>query len=92
MVLQVISSYFTEIYKRPDHIQGYLAQYAGENVYMADKIIFTTAIFSVEDIRHATLQSNFNKRLGPDFLTGTWSVGMNNWELTPSAISRSLTT
>jgi hypothetical protein len=41
-----------------------------ENVDMADEMINTTAIFSVEDIRQATLQSNFNKGLGPDCFDG----------------------
>jgi hypothetical protein len=37
---------------------------------MADEMINTTAMFSVEDIRQATLQSNFNKGLGPDCFDG----------------------
>ena len=41
-----------------------------ENVDMADEMINTTAIFSAEDIRQATLQSNFNKGLGPDCFDG----------------------
>ena len=33
---------------------------------MADEMINTSALFSVDDIREATKQSNFNKGLGPD--------------------------
>ena len=33
--------------------------------------INTTAMFSIEDIREATKQSNFNKGLGPDGFDGT---------------------
>ena len=33
---------------------------------MTEESIDTTALFSVEDIKEATKQSNFNKGLGPD--------------------------
>jgi hypothetical protein len=33
---------------------------------MVDEMINTTATFSIDDIREATKQSNFNKGLGPD--------------------------
>jgi hypothetical protein len=51
-------------------MQAHLAQEVDENVDMADEMINTTAMFSVEDIRQATLQSNFNKGLGPDCFDG----------------------
>jgi hypothetical protein len=70
MVDQAIASYFAEVYKRPDHMQAHLGQEVDENVDMADEMINTTAMFSVEDIRQATLQSNFNKGLGPDCFDG----------------------
>ena len=37
---------------------------------MADESINTTATFSLDDIRQATKQSNFNKGLGPDCFDG----------------------
>ena len=37
---------------------------------MADESINTCAIFSLDDIRLATKQSNFNKGLGPDCFDG----------------------
>ena len=37
---------------------------------MADESINTSAIFSLDDIRQATKQSNFNKGLGPDCFDG----------------------
>jgi hypothetical protein len=38
---------------------------------MADEVISTTAMFSLDDIREATRQSNFNKGLGPDCFDGS---------------------
>jgi hypothetical protein len=37
---------------------------------MVDEMIITTAVFSVEDIRQATLHSYFFKGLGPDCFDG----------------------
>ena len=37
---------------------------------MADESINTTATFSLDDIKQATKQSNFNKGLGPDCFDG----------------------
>ena len=37
---------------------------------MIEESINTTALFSVEDIKEATKQSNFNKGLGPDCFDG----------------------
>ncbi len=37
---------------------------------MADEQIDTTATFSLDDIRKATQQSNFDKGLGPDCFDG----------------------
>ena len=51
-------------------MQAHLRQEADENVDMADEMVNTTAMFSVEDIRQANLQSNFNKGLGPDCFDG----------------------
>ena len=41
-----------------------------EDDEMVDEMINTTAIFSIDDIREATKQSNFNKGLGPDCFDG----------------------
>jgi hypothetical protein len=62
----VIAEYFTEIYKRPDHMQLDHNMGAPED----DEMINTTALFSLDDIREATKQSNFNKGLGPDCFDG----------------------
>ena len=62
---QVIASYFEGIYKRPDHMQQYLEDRQAQNEEMADEEIDTTATFSIDDIRQATQQTNFNKGLGP---------------------------
>jgi hypothetical protein len=37
---------------------------------MVEEMIKTTAFFSLNDIREATKQSNFNKGLGPDCFDG----------------------
>ena len=41
-----------------------------DDVNMVEESINTTALFSVEDIKEATKQSNFNKGLGPDCFDG----------------------
>jgi hypothetical protein len=66
----VIAEYFTEIYKRPDHMQLDHNTGAPEDDEMVDEMINTTALFSLDDIREATKQSNFNKGLGPDCFDG----------------------
>jgi hypothetical protein len=43
---------------------------APEDDEMVDEMINTTALFSLDDIREATKQSNFNKGLGPDCFDG----------------------
>jgi hypothetical protein len=54
----VIAEYFAEIYKRPDHMQVNLNMGVQEDNEMVDEMIDTTAIFSLDDIREATRQSN----------------------------------
>ena len=66
----MITEYFAEIYKRPDHMQDYLNMRVQEDDEMFDEMINTNALFSVDDIREATRQSNFNKGLGPDCFDG----------------------
>ena len=70
MVDQVIASYFADIYKRPDHMQAHLAQEVGKNADMENETINTTVLFTIDEIREATKQSNFNKGLGPDCFDG----------------------
>jgi hypothetical protein len=41
-----------------------------EDDEMVDEMIDTSAIFSLDDIREANKQSNFNKGLGPDCFDG----------------------
>ncbi len=67
---QAIASYFEGIDKRPDHMQQHLEDWQAQNEEMADEQIDTTATFSLDDIRQATQQSNFNKGLGPDCFDG----------------------
>jgi len=43
---------------------------AQEDDEMVEEMINTTALFSVDDIREAARQSNFNKGLGPDCFDG----------------------
>ena len=51
-------------------MQQHLEDSKTQNEEMADEQIDTTATFSLDDIREATKQSNFNKGLGPDCFDG----------------------
>ena len=51
-------------------MQQHLEDSKTHNEEMADEQIDTTATFSLDDIREATKQSNFNKGLGPDCFDG----------------------
>ena len=51
-------------------MQQHLEDWQAQNEEMADEQIDTTATFSLDDIRKATQQSNFNKGLGPDCFDG----------------------
>ena len=51
-------------------MQQHLEDSKTQNEEMADEQIDTTATFSIDDIREATKQSNFNKGLGPDCFDG----------------------
>jgi hypothetical protein len=66
----VIAQYFSEIYKRPDHMQDNLNMGVQEDDEMIDEMINTTALFNLDDIIEAIKQSNFNKGLGPDCFDG----------------------
>ena len=51
-------------------MKQHLATSVPQDDEMADESINTSAIFSLDDIRLATKQSNFNKGLGPDCFDG----------------------
>ena len=51
-------------------MQGNANMEVSEDDEIVDEMINTTALFSMEDIREATKQSNFNKGLGPDCFDG----------------------
>jgi hypothetical protein len=51
-------------------MQSHLAQSAVEDAQIIEDMINSTAIFSIEDIRQSTCQSNLNKELGPDCFDG----------------------
>ena len=71
LVEGAIGEYFANIYKRPMHmaIDG-LDDGQLEDTEMIEDLINTAAMFSLENIRDATKQSNFNKGLGPDCFDG----------------------
>ena len=50
------------------HIDSIIEE--SDDAVMGDEMINTTALFSVDDIREVTKQSNFNKGLGPDCFDG----------------------
>ena len=58
---------------------------APEDDEMVDEMINTTALFSLDDIREATKQSNFNKGLGPDCFDGNALI--KNIELSEKVLS-----
>ena len=58
---------------------------APEDDEMVDEMINTTALFSIEDIKEATKQSNFNKGLGPDCFDG--NILGKNEQLSEKVIS-----
>jgi hypothetical protein len=51
-------------------MQQHLEDSKTQNEEMADELIDTTATFTLDDIREATKQSNFNKGLGLDCFDG----------------------
>ena len=61
-VEKAISDYFSNIYRRPEHMVVPDDSSGGEDVEMID----TESIFTLDDVVAATKSSNFNKGLGPD--------------------------
>ena len=71
LVEQAIAEYFSGIYRRPEHMSSQVTDSDQlEDVSMIEESINTNALFSIEDIKEATKQSNFNKGLGPDCFDG----------------------
>jgi hypothetical protein len=64
-VEKAISDYFTDIYKRPDHMAP-----GREDEGEDEEMINTVSAFTVEDVAIAARYSNFNKGLGPDCFDG----------------------
>ncbi len=76
-VEKTISDYFTDIYKRPDH----MAPGGGVNIEEDEDMINTMTTFTLDGIVAATKCSNFNKGLGPDCFDGNmlkYSVELND--------------
>ena len=66
-----IGEYFANIYKRPGLMAiNNLGDEQLEDTEMMEEQITTAAMFSLEDIKDAMKQSNFNKGLGPDCFDG----------------------
>jgi hypothetical protein len=65
-VEKAISDYFTDIYRRPEH----MAPGGDDNIEEDEEMINTTTTFTMDDVIAATKCSNFNKGLGPDCFDG----------------------
>jgi hypothetical protein len=65
-VEKAISDYFTDIYKRPEHMMVQGDDGANDDEEMID----TMTTFTNDDVITATKCSNFNKGLGPDCFDG----------------------
>jgi hypothetical protein len=74
----VIAEYFTEIYKRPDHMQVDLNMGAPEDDEMVDEMINTTALFSLDDIREATNSRTSTRDSDLTALMVTFSARMSS--------------
>jgi hypothetical protein len=71
LVEQAIAEYFSGIYRRPKHMPVQVTDSDQlEDVNMIEESVDTTALFSLEDIKEATKQSNLNKGLGSDCFDG----------------------
>ena len=76
-VEKAISDYFSDIFRRPEHMMVPDDSSGGEDVEMID----TESIFTLDDVVAATKSSNFNKGLGPDCFDGNIlksSTDLNN--------------
>ena len=73
---KVISDYFADIYKRPEH----MVPGGDVNIEEDEEMINTMTTFTLDDLVAATKCSNFNKGLGPDCFDGNMlksSVDLN---------------
>lgn len=69
---QAIAEYFTQIYKRPDHMKIKPSDYdfnLDEDMKEEEQLL-NEALFSIDEVDSATKDSNFNKGLGPDCFDG----------------------
>ena len=76
-VEKAISDYFSDIYRRPEHMAVVNNVDDGSDEEMID----TASMFTVDDVVAATKSSNFNKGLGPDCFDGNMlksSAELNN--------------
>ena len=76
-VEKAISDYFTDIYKRPEH----MVPGGDGNVEEDVEMINTMTTFTLEEVIDAIKCSNFNKGLGPDCFDGNMlksSVELND--------------
>ena len=64
-VEKAISDYFSDIYKRPEHMVP-----DTDNDMEDEEMINTSSMFTVDDVVAATKCSNFNKGIGPDCFDG----------------------
>ena len=64
-VEKAISDYFSDIYKRPEHMVP-----DTDNDMEDEEMINTSSMFTVDDVVTATKCSNFNKGIGPDCFDG----------------------
>ena len=65
-VEKAISDYFTDIYRRPEH----MVPGGDDNIEEDEEMINTVTTFTIGDVIAATKCSNFNKGLGPDCFDG----------------------
>ena len=64
-VEKAISDYFSDIYRRPEHMEP-----NSVNDMEDEEMINTSSLFTMDDVVAATKCSNFNKGLGPDCFDG----------------------
>lgn len=84
---QAIAEYFTQIYRRPEHMALLPSDIIDEEMTDEDEVpneagdedLDQLALFSTQEIDEAAKESNFNKGLGPDCFDG--NVLKNNADL-----------
>lgn len=76
---QAIAEYFTQIYRRPEHMALLPSDIIDEEMEEGEDEIYQVPLFSTQEIDDAAKESNFNKGLGPDGFDG--NVLKNSEEL-----------